>query len=99
LKLIRYKNWELVLPHKGKTYMNVAHGKDGTRGKTPIVQVPMALYDLIHDPGTVYDVKDQYPDIVERIMGFAEQARDELGDNLTHRTGKNVRQAATVDRD
>ncbi|WP_018626213.1 sulfatase family protein [Niabella aurantiaca] len=95
LKLIRYKNWELVLPHKSRTYQ-VPHGKDGDRGPTPVVDVPMALYDLVHDPGTVYDVQDQYPEIKEKMLQYAEEARADLGDNITHRKGRNVRPAAVV---
>ena len=95
LKLIRYKNWELVLPHKGKTYA-APHGKDGTRGPTPIVAVPMALYNLTHDPGTIYDVQDQYPEIVARMLKYVEEAREDLGDDLTGRKGKNVRAAAII---
>lgn len=95
LKLIRYKNWELVLPHKSRTYM-APHGKDGDRGPMPMVDVPMALYDLVHDPGTVYDVQSQYPEIKAKILNYAEEARADLGDNLTMRKGKNVRPAAVI---
>ncbi|RXK61657.1 arylsulfatase [Lacibacter luteus] len=96
LKLIRYKNWELVLPHSSQAYSAGEPGKDGKPGPTPIKSVPMALYDLTHDPGTVYDVQKNYPEIVQLILGFAEQAREDLGDDLTKRKGKNTRAAATV---
>lgn len=97
LKLIRYRNWELVLPHKSRTYTLTPHGKDGTRGPTPVVEVPMALYNLTHDPGTVYDVQEQYPEIVAQILKYAEEARADLGDDLTKRTGMNVRPSAVID--
>lgn len=96
LKLVRYKNWELVLPHKSQAYTQGSPGKDGKPGPTPIAEVPMALYDLTHDPGTVYDVQKQYPEIVKQIMEYVEQAREDLGDDLTGRKGKNVREAAKV---
>ena len=35
-----------------------------------------------------------YPEIAEKIMAFAEQAREDLGDDLTKIKGKNVRPAA-----
>ena len=96
LKLIRYKHWELVLPHQSQAYSQGSPGKDGKPGPTPIADVPMALYDLTHDPGTIYDVQKQYPEIVEEILKYAEQAREDLGDDLTKRKGKNIRPSATV---
>jgi arylsulfatase A-like enzyme len=96
LKLIRYKNWELVLPHSSKSYLQGQPGKDGKPGPSPDRLVPMALYDLIHDPGTVYDVQKLYPAVVQQMLGYAEQAREDLGDDLTNRKGKNIRPSATL---
>ena len=96
LKLIRYKHWELVLPHKSQAYSQGSPGKDGKPGPTPVVEVRMALYDLSHDPGTVYDVQKKYPEIVEQILKYAEEAREDLGDDLTNRKGKNTRESARV---
>ena len=98
LKLIRYKNWELVLPHTSQAYSEGAPGKDGKPGPTPIVEVPMALYNLIHDPGTMYDVQKQFPEIVNEILKYAEVAREDLGDDLTRRAGKNIRAAAMANK-
>ena len=66
----------------------VAPGKDGKPGPTPIADVPMALYDLTHDPGTVYDVQKQYPEIVEEMLKYVEQAREDLGDDLDQKKRK-----------
>jgi arylsulfatase A-like enzyme len=96
LKLVRYKHWELVLPHQSQAYSQGTPGKAGRPGLTPITDVPMALYDLAHDPGTVYDVQKQYPEIVDEILKYVEQAREDLGDDLSKRKGKNVRESAFV---
>jgi arylsulfatase A-like enzyme len=96
LKVIRYKNWELVLPHTSQAYSKGTPGKDGIPGSTPVATVPMALYNLTHDPGTVYDVQNQFPEMVEEILRYAEQAREDLGDELTQRVGKNVRETGIV---
>lgn len=59
-----------------------------------VVQVPMALYDLAHDPGEAYDVQKNYPEIVEKMQDLAEKAREDMGDDLTHKEGKNLRTPA-----
>jgi arylsulfatase len=59
--------------------------------------VTQALYDLSHDPGEAYDVQKNYPDIVKQIMVYVEQAREDLGDSITGRTGRNVRENAKVE--
>lgn len=96
LKVVRYKNWELVLPHSSQTYSQGTPGKDGHPGTVPVKPVAMALYNLTHDPGTSMDVQHLYPEVVQQIMVFVEQARDDLGDALTNRKGNNIRKAAIV---
>jgi arylsulfatase A-like enzyme len=90
LEAIRYKNWKLILPHVGNTFVAL-HGKDGDANKSEKITFPEALFDLAHDPGERYDVKSQYPEIVAHILALAEEARNDLGDDLTKRTGKNIR--------
>lgn len=97
LEAIRYKHWKLVFPHKSTTYNKNLQGKDGLRGKGAVVEVPFALYDLAHDPGEVRDVQELYPEIVAQIQKIAETAREDLGDDLTNKTGKNVRKPAIVE--
>jgi arylsulfatase len=53
----------------------------------------MALYDLRRDPGERYDVQKTYPKIVEELLQLAEEAREDLGDDITQKTGKNNREA------
>jgi len=93
LEGIRYKNYKLVLPHKSATYETL-HGKNGHPGSIPQVVVPQALYDLAHDPGERYDVQTLYPEVLTKMLALAEDARNDLGDDLTNREGKNKRSAA-----
>jgi arylsulfatase len=96
LEAVRYKHWKLVLPHQSSSYTSL-HGKDGKPGAIIKVDVPMALYDLAHDPGEAYDVQQLYPEVVQKIMGLVEQAKEDLGDDLTKRQGKNLRQPAVYE--
>jgi len=93
LEAVRYRHWKLVLPHAATTYTQ-ARGTNGRPAPGTKVPVPLALYDLAHDPGEIYDVQQNHPDLMQRMLGLAEQARADLGDDLTKRTGSNVRSAA-----
>jgi arylsulfatase A-like enzyme len=98
LMAVRYKHWKLVLNHESQSY---SHGTIGMHGLPGSIQqkhpVTQALYDLSHDPGEAYDVQKNYPDIVKQIMVYVEQAREDLGDSITGRTGRNVRENAKVE--
>ncbi|MEK6780345.1 MAG: sulfatase [Bacteroidota bacterium] len=92
LEAVRLDDWKLILPHPGRTYENFKVGKDGYPGETnENFSFEKTLYDLRRDPGERYDVKKQFPEIVEALEKLAEKARVDLGDDLTQRVGKNVR--------
>lgn len=96
LKAVRYKHWKLVLPHKSQSYETGTLGKDRFPGKIKSIEVPLGLYDLSHDPGEKYDIKDLYPETVKEIMVYVEEARQDLGDDLTKQEGANRRLPAKV---
>lgn len=96
LEAVRMGEWKLVLPHPGRTYENYETGKDGFPGNVnDNFPFGKALFDLRRDPGERYDVKTQFPEIVAELEALAEKAREDLGDDLLQRTGKNVRSAGT----
>ena len=92
LEAIRKDNWKLVFPHKSRSYKNVLPKNDGHPGKYSQTVTDYALYNLRRDPGEEYDVKDLYPKIIQEIEILAEKARNDLGDNLQKRKGKNIRE-------
>ena len=49
------------------------------------------MYDLETDIGESTNVAAEHADVVARLEKLAESARDDLGDSLTKRKGKNVR--------
>jgi arylsulfatase A len=55
------------------------------------------LFDLKTDPGETTNVADPHPDEVARLQQLADHARDELGDKLTKREGREVRPAAKIE--
>jgi arylsulfatase len=53
----------------------------------------LELYNLKADPGEKSDVAAANPAVVARLQKLAEVAREDLGDSLTKREGKNRRPA------
>ena len=92
LKAIRKDDWKLVLPHRYNSQQNQLPGNGGFPGKSTVDSTGLALYDLRRDPGERYDVKDQNPDIVKSLLLLVEEAREDLGDDLTGRKGANRRE-------
>jgi arylsulfatase A-like enzyme len=70
LQAVRSGRWKLHLPLKIKR-RNWGKGTQNT---------PMKLYDLKDDIGEKKDVADRNPDVVERLLGLAEKARQDIGD-------------------
>ena len=96
LKAVRRDDWKLMLPHLSQSYEKYPPGNNGFPGTTIYdFSVPLSLYDLRRDPSERYDVKALYPEIVEELLKIAENAREDLGDDLTNRVGKNVRKVGT----
>jgi arylsulfatase len=99
LMAVRYKHWKLVLPHQSQSYIHGGTiGKDGVPGKSNYNNiVGGGLYDLSHDPGEVYDISSQNPEIVKEIMHYVELARKDLGDDFVGRKGNGLRSPAQVE--
>lgn len=91
LEAVRQGPWKLVLPHHYPSFVGGVPGKDAWPGKARPDSTGLALYDLRRDPGERYDVKEQNPEVVERLQQLLEQAREDLGDDRTNRPGKNRR--------
>jgi arylsulfatase A len=85
--------WKLQLPH---TYRTLG-GRPGGHGGLPVPyeqrQLEKAeLYDLANDISEKTDLAAQKPKIVQQLQAEAEKARRELGDALSKRTGKGIRE-------
>jgi len=81
LQAVRSGKWKLHLE---------LEAKKRNWGK-PIPNSPLQLYNLGADIGEKNNVADKNPDVVKRLLAFAEKARDDLGD--LNREGRNQRPA------
>ena len=85
--------WKLQLPHVYRTLDEQPGGRDGLPAPYEQRRIEQAkLYDLVNDIGERADVADHFPNIVQRLEAEADKARKELGDTLTQRVGRAVRQ-------
>ena len=95
LRAVRAGRYKLVQPHRSQT-LDGPPGSGGLAGKYVTADVPLALYDLVADVGETTDLAAGHPDVVARLQALAEKARDALGDSLTQRTGRGVREPGRV---
>lgn len=91
LEAVRKDHWKLVFPHKYRSYEDVAPGNDGLPGEYNTKTAGLELYDMRRDPGERYNVIEQHPGIAAELEKIGEEAREDLGDSLTDRPGKNRR--------
>jgi arylsulfatase len=89
--------WKLQLPHTYRTLGGRPGGRDGIPAKYENRKLEVAeLYDLQNDIGEQTNIADKHPDVVKRLEAFAEKMRGDLGDALTQRKGKGVREPGRV---
>ncbi len=87
LRAVRSGPWKLYLEA-------IAESPQGTSGVDP-VYVPTGLFNLVSDVSEARDVREQRPDVVERLLQYAQRARADLGDDGL--VGPNVRPVGWVD--
>ena len=97
LEAVRHGDCKLVFPHPGRTNEGFKPGKDGQPGGgNENFNHTGGLYDLRRDPGERYNVQFDFPEVTAELMRIAEEARQDLGDDLTDNPGKNRRPIGRV---
>lgn len=92
LQALTSGRWKLILPHAYRTLAGQPPGRDGRPAKYQQRKVERPeLYDLEADIGETTDLAARHPDVVDRLLTLAQQARQELGDSLTKHPGRGVR--------
>jgi arylsulfatase A len=97
LQAVRSGPWKLHFPHTYQTLAGKAGGSDGKPADYSQAGTPLALFDLEKDPGETTNLADKHPDVVERLKGLADRAREDLGDSATKQEGKGVRPPGRID--
>ena len=98
LEAVTDGRYKLVFPHKYRTYEQYLPGNDGKPGRVnefyPLKE--KMLFDLRLDPGERYNIIKQHPDIVKKLEAIADNARQDLGDDLTGVKGTGTRPIGRV---
>jgi arylsulfatase A-like enzyme len=94
LHAVRSGAWKLHLPHPYASLESA--GRDGLPGKYISKQLELSLFDLEKDQGESVNVVDRHPEVVRKLMEYVERAREDLGDSLEKRVGRNVRPAGRM---
>ena len=91
LRAIRDSRWKLVFPHTYRVPADAPPKNDGVPVRNVKQTTGLELYDLQNDIGEETDLSGSHPEVVNRLMQHAEEARSDLGDLLTDRTGNGIR--------
>ena len=97
LESVRTSRWKLIVPHSYRTLGGQKPGMDGWPGvylKKPVLEPE--LYDMANDFEEHHNVAAKHPDIVQKMLGMAEQCRVDLGDTTLNRKGSGVREPGRV---
>lgn len=99
LQAVIYGKWKMVFPH---AYRSVPEGTvmrdDGIPVKYHMLQLEKAeLFDLSTDPNETTDVADSNPEIVSKLIQFADEARVDMGDALTDSEGSRLRKHGRIE--
>lgn len=62
--------WKLLLPHKYRSVRE--YGENGASGSYDQKEIELTLYDLKADPYETKNLREEYPEITEELMNYAE---------------------------
>jgi len=85
LQAVRSGKWKLFLPLEERQF--------GWTRK--IEKAEAELFDLESDPSESINLIEQYPEVADKLMEYASQARNDIGDY--ERKGQNARPAVWVE--
>lgn len=90
LRAVRSGKWKLHIPHPYRS-LTGEPGMGGQSAGYTEETIGLALFDLQNDIGERVNLASYYPDVVQRLQGYIEEAREDIGDLATKTVGKNAR--------
>ena len=98
LQAVLMDHWKLYLPH---AYRTIKGGQGFRDDGIPIkyemtnIEAP-ELYHLGNDISETHNLAQENPQVVEKMLQLAQQAREDMGDALQQVEGKNLREPGSV---
>lgn len=97
LHAVRSGDWKLYFPRSYRSLNGRPGGKDGIPVKyDQNIVSENELYNLKNDPKELNNVLNNYPEIVNKLEKMGENARYDLGDNLTKVKGAGTREVGKI---
>ncbi|MEA2063086.1 MAG: sulfatase [Gemmatimonadota bacterium] len=96
LQAVRSGKWKLHFPHGYRTMAGRPGGTGGLPEPYSQAKIGLELFDLENDVSETVNVADKHPEVVKRLQALGEQAREDLGDKLTGRQGRGVREPGRI---
>lgn len=97
LEALRSGKWKLELARKYRSLNGRPGGHGGLPAKYDILTIKQPeLYDLDSDPGEKNDIAGQNPEVLTKLIAYADKARQELGDGLTGAEGTERREPGRI---
>lgn len=97
LHAVRSGDWKLYFPRSYRSLNGRPGGKDGIPVKyDQNIVSENELYNLKIDPKELNNVLNNYPEIVNKLKKMGENARYDLGDNLTKVKGAGTREVGKI---
>jgi arylsulfatase len=97
LHAVRSGDWKLYFPRSYRSLNGRPGGKDGIPVKyDQNIVSENELYNLKNDPKELNNVLNNYPEIVNKLKKMGENARYDLGDNLTKVKGAGTREVGKI---
>ena len=97
LEAVRAGRYKLHFPHEYRETPKV-RATGGIPTKAGTGHQGLALFDLENDVGETTDLAGQYPEVVKRLQGLADNMREDLGDSARKQKGSGRREPGRVAR-
>jgi arylsulfatase len=97
LHAVRSGDWKLYFPRSYRSLNGRNGGKDGLPVKyDQNIVSENELYNLKNDPSELENIINDHPEIARKLSNMGDNARKDLGDNLTNIKGSGTRDVGMV---
>lgn len=97
LQAVRSGQWKLHVPHRYRSIHGATLAIPTFQGAYRQDSIGLSLFDLQSDIGETINLADSHPDVVDRLLGYMNMMREDLGDGLTDTEGSSRRRSRVLE--